>query len=289
MTLYFERRFWLILLVLGLASSKPPPRWESSKSPNNSWLWIISPAKNETLECTDIFLTLERNMKTDPGSVFMIFVDRGYVSTGSLPRQMQSTTISLRPLKPGNHLLQIFSADVRPPVLLDEVPIMSSCQESKQPFSEPSTNVPADHDQCSRSEDATASQPVYLISRIPPLALNPIMPELRGPHPPVQRLCLTRVAPRPSIAQIAAAAACAVMHGPALLRFARQSGPYEEDMVLDWLGVRTNRSLEDCQATPAPSYIRICTAAPSRTARPPRSRLGSQRPASVTQIRRRRA
>ena len=42
-------------------------------------------------------------------------------------------------------------------------------------------------------------------------------------------------------------AAAAVMHGAALLRFARQSGPYEPEMLLDWLGVRTNRSLEDCQ------------------------------------------
>ena len=40
------------------------------------------------------------------------------------------------------------------------------------------------------------------------------------------------------------------MHGEALLGFARHSGPYEPGFVLDWLGVRTNASLDDCQVAP---------------------------------------
>ena len=137
---------------------------------------------NETIECTEAFLALARNPTADPGSVFVIFVDNVYVATGSLPRQMQSSTISLRSLRPGRHLLQVFSSDKHPITLLDQVQIYSECRDIFRPFTEPA-DITGDED-CSASitkQDAP-SEPVYLISKIPPLALNPVMPELHGEH-----------------------------------------------------------------------------------------------------------
>ena len=58
--------------------------------------------------------------------------------------------------------------------------------------------------------------PVFLVARVPPVAWNPVTPALQ------------------------------VMHAPAVLKFRQEVGPYDAGMQLDWLGIRTNASFDDC-------------------------------------------
>jgi hypothetical protein len=206
---YYTATKMFSVLILGLQISislaRSVPKWEeaetseieTSNKPSSYWAFIKSPANDETIECTEAFLILERNSNTQPGSIFVIFVDRVYVASGSLPHQLQSTTISLRSLKPGPHTLQLFSADKQPPTLLDQVRIHSECRDIERPFSEPTEEADAAVCAASRSAMDMPPAPLYLVSRIPPLALNPVMPELHGVHRRCHRCCRRRRRPFP--------------------------------------------------------------------------------------------
>jgi hypothetical protein len=180
-----------LALIISPSTSKPPPTKDidgvkSRGIRNESWLWIEHPSNDETVECTEVFITVQRNPQSKPGSIFIIFVDGAYVASGSLPLLMASSSIGLRPLKPGKHVLRIFCGSHRPPLLLDEVAMYTECRDINLPFSEPLavSSRTDDVKQCGanavEADDGQCQERVYLVSKIPPLALNPVMPDLRG-------------------------------------------------------------------------------------------------------------
>jgi hypothetical protein len=168
---------------------------------NESWLLIKHPSNDEMVDCTDVSITVQRNPESKPGSVFLIFVDGMYVTSASLPLLMPSSSIGLRPLKPGKHVMRIFCGSQRPPLLLDEVAMYTECRDLKHPFSEPLAVSSTVNQQCGadaeKADDGqTRHEQVYLVSKIPPLALNPVMPDLRGQYAPIHARP-PRIAPTP--------------------------------------------------------------------------------------------
>jgi len=56
----------------------------------------------------------------------------------------------------------------------------------------------------------------FLVARAPPVARNPVAPGLR------------------------------LMHAPAVLKFFQEKAPFDPDTLVDWLGIQTNMSMDDC-------------------------------------------
>ena len=188
-------------------AARPPPDVMSITEPTNS----------STVDCERVYITVARakSQTTTPSdgknTPFAILLDGSYVLSSKLPRTREHQTYSLPPQRPGMHRAAIHAlhydgSRARISDPLAAVSFLSRCSREAHMFAAPGA---ADENREERGD-------VFLVARVPPVAWNPVTPALQ------------------------------VMHAPAVLKFRQEVGPYDAGMQLDWLGIRTNASFDDC-------------------------------------------